>query len=132
MTDLKKSIHALEFCSSEKNKIFLDGDVRQAMKDAFSLLKANETRLMAREELLQGWGHGWEESWWIGDDEDPEQIVLTECVWIDGQIMMEDGSNTHADSEYWRERYGKEYAMRIWGGNTMPTDEQRRETPWSE
>lgn len=93
-------------------------------------LPAELPRLMAREELLHGWGHGWEETWFIGDDEDPEQIVLTECVWIDGNIMMEDGSNTHADSEYWRDQYGRKYGMRIWRGNKELIELARGETPW--
>ena len=92
----------------------------------------NTPRIMAREELLHGWGHGWEEIWFIGDDEDPEEITLVECVWIDGMIATADGADGCADSDHWKERYGKKYAMRIWGGNTIPTDEQRRETPWRE
>ena len=87
-------------------------------------------RLMAREELLNGFGHGWEESHLIGDDEDPESIVLTECVWINGHVMTADGSNANADGDYWREHYGTKYGVRVWRGTVPPTEEQRRETPF--
>ena len=100
------------------------------MQELYEQKRCTIPRLMAREELLQGWGHGWDEIWFIGDDEDPEEITLVECVWINGVIVTANGADGHADSDHWKERYGKQYAMRIWGGNTMPTDEQRRETPW--
>lgn len=87
-------------------------------------------RLMAREELLDGFGHGWEESHLIGDDEDPEGFDLVECVWINGHIMDADGSDAHADSDYWKENYGTEYGVRVWRGVVPPTEEQRKGTPF--
>ena len=87
--------------------------------------------LVPRELLLHTWGHGWEESHLIGDDEDPERFELTECVWINGHIMDADGSDAHANSDYWAESYGKRYGVRIWTGDEKPTDEQREETPWT-
>jgi hypothetical protein len=88
--------------------------------------------IIPRELLLHTFGHGWEECWFIGDDEDPERITLEECVWIGGHIMLDSGSTGDAESDWWREHYGREYGVRIWLGQEPPTEEQRNETPWAE
>ena len=87
-------------------------------------------QLMPRELLLHTWGHGWEESHMIGDDEDPESFDLVEVVWINGHIMTAEGSDANADSEYWKDRYNCTYGVRIWTGDEKPTEEQRKATPW--
>ena len=109
--------------------------VRTLLTDALDALSApagHETRVIPREALLEGWGHGWEESHNIGDDEDPESFSLAACVWIDGHIMDEDGSDANASSDYWAEMYGKRYGVRIWAGDDPPTEEQREAVPWTE
>ena len=87
--------------------------------------------IVPRELLLCTWGHGWEETHFRGDDEDPESVELVECVWINGHIMNADGSDADADSDWWRENYGKRYGVRIWTGDKKPRDKQREETPWT-
>ncbi len=91
-----------------------------------------QARLMAREELLEGWGHGWEETWFIGDDEDPERIILKECVWIDSIILVQDFGIGKPDSDWWVEHYGRKHGSRVWKGENPPTEEQRENTPWTE
>ena len=88
-------------------------------------------QLVPRELLLNTWGHGWKESHLIGDDEEPEAFILSECVWINGRIMIQDGSNANAAGHYWEEHYGKRYGVRVWTGDEKPTDQQRAETPWT-
>ena len=87
-------------------------------------------QLMPRELLLNTWGHGWEESHRIGDDEDPESFDLVEVVWINGHIMTVDGSSADADSEYWEGRYNCTYGVRVWTGDEKPTEEQRKSAHW--
>lgn len=89
-------------------------------------------QLMPRELLLHTWGHGWEESHFRGDDEDPEGFELVEVVWINGHIMTEEGRTADADSDYWQEHYGKRYGIRIWTGDEKPTREQREGATWAE
>ena len=96
----------------------------------------SQAELVPREALLTGYGHGWEERWYIGDDEEPDPSTslrmtdLFECVWINGAICME-GGNADADSDYWQEKYGKQYGIRVWRGENPPTDEQREGAPWT-
>lgn len=87
--------------------------------------------LVPYEQLLQTWGHGWEETWLIGDDEEPERFDLEPCVWINGHIMLESGSSADARGDCWREKYGRRFGMRVWGGRKPPTEEQRKNTPWT-
>ena len=88
--------------------------------------------LMPLEGLRKSWGHGWEEIWYEAEEDEPEGIVLSECVWIDGYIVLIDGCNGDAWSEWWEERYGRRYGVRVWAGDEPPTEEQRKETPWGE
>lgn len=94
--------------------------------------EAMPAHIVPRELLLCTWGHGWQESHLIGDDEDPECFYLTECVWINGHIMDANGSDANADSDYWLENYNRQYGVRIWTGDEKPTEEQRRETTWAD
>lgn len=94
--------------------------------------KGTAPEIVPYEELLRGTGKGWEETWLIGDDEDPERFDLEPCVWIDGHIMLASGSSADADSDHWREQYGRRYGMRVWRGSTEPTEEQRREAAWTD
>ena len=94
--------------------------------------RSRTATLIQRELLLCTYGHGWEECYFIGDDEEPESITLEECVWISGHIMLESGSDADASSEWWAENYGRKYGTRIWLGDEKPTEQQRRETPWTE
>ena len=87
-------------------------------------------RVLTQEELRTSSGHGWEEIWYSGDEEDVEGVALQECVWINGHIMLEDGCTADANGGIFQERYGMKYGCRVWQG--MPTDEMRKETPWEE
>ena len=112
-------------------------DAQEILDSARAYLKSQETSLeiipahvVPRELLLHTWGHGWEESHLIGDDEDPESFILTECVWINGHIMDENGSDAHADSDHWKENYNRKYGVRVWCGDDEPTKEQREAIQW--
>ncbi|MBR4334406.1 MAG: hypothetical protein IKP72_17165 [Clostridia bacterium] len=113
------------------------GDLMKALEKAAENMPEGEgyvmpAHIVPRELLLHTWWHGWEERHYRGDDEDPEGFDLIECVWINGHIMTEDGCTAEADSDYWKEHYGKRYGVRMWAGNVEPTQEQREETPWTE
>lgn len=151
---MEKAIRGLEACSTEpetgeqcqalKCPYWDDASycVRELMLDALEALKNHSAasggaspgrggaRLLARKELLTGYGHGWEESWQIGDDEDPEYKELEEVVWIDGKGTLESGSNFNAMSDYWIEHYNQLYGVRVWAGDQPPTDEQREAAAW--
>lgn len=108
--------------------------IRELLTDALEAFSGfpKEARVLPREELLTGWGHGWQESHLIGDDENPEGFDLAECVWINGHIMDQDGSDANAASDYWAEKYGKRYGIRIWAWDDPPAKEQREAAPWTE
>ena len=91
-----------------------------------------EARLLTLEELKKGIGHGWEECWLIGDDEDPERFDLEECVFLHGHLILESGSTANANSDHWQENYNKRFGMRVWEGIDPPTEEQRKAEPWAE
>lgn len=149
MNELKKKVLAgLRACHEEADTLeqckrlgcpYADSHffcVRVLMEDALRALSQG-TELAPREELLQGYGHGWEERWYVGDEEEPDPSTslrmtdLYECVWLDGQMIVKDGGGADADSEWWTAHYGKQYGVRVWRGDDPPTDEQREETPWA-
>lgn len=90
-----------------------------------------ETRLLTLEELEKGFGHGWEEAWLIGDDEDPERFDLEECVYLHGHLILESGSTANAQSDHWQESYNKRFGMRVWEGIDPPTEAQRKAVKWN-
>lgn len=91
---------------------------------------AKETRLMQREDLLNGWGHGWEESWHIGDEGEADEITLVECVWIGGQILCLESGVGYMNQGANKDRYNMPGGVRIWQGNEAPTEEQRKGEAW--
>lgn len=82
--------------------------------------------MIATLEDLNGNGHGWLEWWFMGDDEDPERKVLTECMWLNGGVFTFD--HVAIGTEYLRRWYGKKYGMRIW--KVKPTDEEQEKEAW--
>ena len=115
--------------SAGREKICLE----YLLDDVLDILtkKGTAPEIVPYEELLRGTGKGWEETWLIGDDEDPERFDLEPCVWIDGHIMLASGSSADAGGSHWAEQYGRRYGMRVWRGKTPPTEEQRKCTPWT-
>lgn len=93
--------------------------------------EASGTRLLPREEILHTWGHGWIEDWHIGDDEEPEEIELLECVWIRGEIVTATGRKRSAEDDYWVRNYNRPYGVRLWEEVEKPTDEQRKAVDWN-
>ncbi len=104
--------------------------IQAVIKARDQIMKPETPAVIDREQLLTGWGHGWQESHLIGDDEDPECFTLTECVWINGYITDEDDSYANANSDYWREHYNKQYGIRIWAGDRKPTEDERKAMAW--
>lgn len=82
--------------------------------------ESSGTHLLPREAILCGWGHGWIEDWHIGDDEEPEEKELLECVWIRGEIVTARGRKRSAESDYWAQHYNKPYGVRMWEGPKSP------------
>lgn len=138
LTNCSQGILCGHDCPYREEQLKEDGCYAALARDALNLLGGADrgytvpAQIVPRELLLHTWGHGWQESHVIGDDEDPESFDLAECVWINGHIMDEDGSDANAASDYWAENYGKKYGIRIWTGDEKPTDKQREETPWTE
>lgn len=97
-------------------------DVFAALSDA---VEQQKTRLLKLEELQAGHGHGWEESWFEPEDGEAGRAELTECVWINGHVMLEDGTES---GDNYAESYGKR--LRVWQGMEPPTDEARRRETW--
>ena len=101
------------------------------IKQVAKAISRKETRLLTLEELETGFGHGWEECWLIGDDEDPERFDLEECVYLHGHLILESGSTANARSDHWQESYNKRFGMRVWEGIDPPTEEQRKAVAWN-
>ena len=87
-------------------------------------------RLMSLEELRRSHGHGFEEVSFLSDVQNPEEVVIWECVWLNGRIMMENDSTASAWADPYAENYGKWGGCRVWSG--LPTEQQRMEAPWGE
>lgn len=85
--------------------------------------------LVPWEELEATCGVGWEEMWTEPPDGEAGQTSLMRCAWVYGHIIFEDGSTNDYDN--YRRDYGRRGHVRIWSGPDRPTDEQRRETPWT-
>ena len=113
-----------------KARALLDGLKKAAKNVPEDGSGAMTAHIVPRGLLLHTWGHGWEENHRIGDDEDPERIDLTKCVWINGHIMNEEGSNADAGSGYWEAWYNSKCGVRIWTGDEKPTEEQRKAALW--
>ena len=77
--------------------VLFDKDSRRALAAAEDAEAPFPAHIGPRELLLHTWGHGWQESHLIGDDEDPECFELAECVWINGHIMDAEGSDANAE-----------------------------------
>jgi len=113
-------------CSAEYVPITMQKDL---VEDVFAALsdavEQQKTRLITLEELQTGHGHGWEECWMEPEDGEAGGAELTECVWINGHVMLEDGTGSAGN---YAEHYG--YRLRIWAGEEAPTDEARRRETW--
>ena len=119
-----------EFRSSCPNGECKTGCVVTPLRESLRYLKT-EPRLLALRELENSFGHGWEESHLIGDDEDPERFTLVECAWVNGHVINEDGSDAHVQSNYWQEKYNRPYGVRVWEGDEPPTEEKRKAALWN-
>lgn len=84
-------------------------------------------RVLALDEL-QGYGHGWCEIVTTGDDEDPAERQLLECVWIRNMLMIEDGKC------YGSEGVNRWYNMisgpRVW--TEKPSEQLMESTAWGD
>ena len=155
MEKMGKALHGLAACSTEPetgeqcrelNCPYWNEDtycVRELMLDALESLTTacgcaspdrggTGARVLAYEELLAGHWHGWEESWHVGDEEDPEYKDLEECVCLEGFVLVASGSNADARGYYWAEHYNKRYGIRVWVADQPPTEEQREAAAWNE
>lgn len=89
------------------------------LRDALELLKAQETRIMSREEIENADGYIW--------FEDKAQKVMQARYFRKG-ILFEIGCLPFASKKLNWETYGT--LWRYW--TAMPTDEQRRAAKWDE
>ena len=102
------------------------------LEDVRALLKAQPPRVMTREEIENGVGHGWIEEWYPADEEEgtAEYWELLPCAWCHGGVVQTDefGSVDMTTPEMLKTHYGKRYGLRIW--DQYPTGEWGR--PWDE
>lgn len=61
-----------------------------------------------------------------GDDEDPGEVLLARCVFLDGRVLIGDGDGTFDSPETLKRWYGKD--RRIW--SAKPTEEERSAEKW--
>ena len=103
-----------------------------ADREAAALVKAQPPRVMTREEIENGVGHGWIEDWYDADGEEGTQEYweISPCAWCHGGVVKVDtaGAVDIIPPKYLRENYGKKYMYRIW--DEYPTGEWGR--PWDE
>lgn len=103
-----------------------------AAREAAALVKAQPPRVMTREEIENGVGHGWIKEWYPADEEEgtAEYWELHACAWCHGGVVQTDefGSVDMTTPEMLKTHYGKRYGLRIW--DQYPTGEWGR--PWDE
>lgn len=78
------------------------------------------------ENIVMGNGHGWLEWWYVGDDEDMECKVLTECMWINGGVFTVD--HVAIGAEYLKRWYNRKGGMRVWA--IKPTEQEQGAVQW--
>ena len=73
-------------------------------------------------------GAGWVEIWYEPEDGEPESFEIMRCVWLFGNLMVDDGCHSTTDAENLKRMYNKRYGQRIW--TNCPTEEQRKAAKW--
>ena len=141
MTDREKAIWGLECCMRENNTNMCGdcpyhdssetrfGCMRSAMRDALALLKEQDPRVLALEDVRRD--H--DRVLWIECDDSKTQNMgkyRGQVCWHDGHIGKWDrfvvigfaSDYLHRETD----KYGKTW--RCW--NARPTEDQMRDTPW--
>lgn len=75
-------------------------------------------------------GAGWVEIWYEPEDGEPESFEIMRCVWLFGNLMVDDGCHSTTDTENLKRMYNRKYGQRIW--TNCPTEEQRKAAKWDE
>ena len=103
--------------------------MEELARDALALLSPQPARLLTLEEAQTLTGHGWEEVWLLGDEEEglPDSKILCECVFIAGHIRCADGDVGEIVPAW----YNLREHSRLWMGDIPPTDEQRKAEAWN-
>ena len=73
-------------------------------------------------------GAGWVEIWYEPEDGEPENFEIMRCVWLFGNLMVDDGCHSTTDAENLKRMYNRKYGQRIW--TNCPTEEQRKAAKW--
>ena len=73
-------------------------------------------------------GAGWVEIWYEPEDGEPESFEFMRCVWLFGNLMVDDGCHSTTDAENLKRMYNKQYGQRVW--TNCPTEEQRKAAKW--
>ena len=73
-------------------------------------------------------GAGWVEIWYEPEDGEPENFEIMRCVWLFGNLMVDDGCHSTTDAENLKRMYNKQYGQRVW--TNCPTEEQRKAAKW--
>lgn len=73
-------------------------------------------------------GAGWVEIWYEPEDGEPESFEIMRCVWLFGNLMVDDGCHSTTDAENLKRMYNRKYGQRIW--TNCPTEEQRKAAKW--
>lgn len=110
----------------------VDSVTLETIRQAIELLTPQEPRLLSAEELAgMPFGHGWEESrTMLEDDEGNSTIECKEVhrvAWADGLFAYKD---SYTDIERILKNYNRRGCGRIWLGEDPPSKAQRDEAPW--
>ena len=132
MPDKEKAIRGLECClrinapNGCSECPYAAGNCDEVLRDAISLLKEQEPRVLTLEELWNV-GRVWESSappyLWLDKNRSIYNTISFWCAWRDIYEMIHGRHDKYTD-----ENYGSEW--RVW--NLQPTPEQMRDTPWEE
>ena len=93
------------------------------------LREPKPARLLTLKELQTRHGHGYEECYFLPDDEEvePAHTELMECVFIRGQWILPDGNIGSVNAAG---RYNVRGFWRIWEGDIPPTREEMEAAAW--
>ena len=80
------------------------------------------------EDLEISCGAGWVEIWYEPEDGEPESFEILRCVWLFGNLMVDDGCHSTTDAENLKRMYNRKYGQRVW--LDCPTEEQRKAAKW--
>lgn len=121
-----------EICREQCERKFADCDgmceMAAAVVNAPTVGVDAGAKLIPWNDLEISCGAGWVEIWYEPEDGEPESFEILRCVWLFGNLMVDDGCHSTTDTENLKRMYNRKFGQRIW--TNCPTEEQRKAVKW--